>query len=92
MFYRHEFSVESNFVNFFRLFLLVCVLVDSHQVLGNAEEVDHLSYAKERGYDDHATERALKEGSWSLLQQKYSSTSNQIMSNQKLHPINSKIK
>ena len=44
------------------------VFVDAHEVLGDAEVVDHLSYAEERGYDDHTTERALKECSGALLQ------------------------
>ena len=44
------------------------VLIDAHEVLGDAEVVDHLSYAEERGYDDHTTERALKECSGALLQ------------------------
>ena len=43
-------------------------LVDAHEVLGDAEVVDHLSYAEERGYDDHTTERALEECSGALLQ------------------------
>ena len=47
------------------------VFVDAHEVLGDAEVIDHLSYAEERGYDDHTTERALEECSGALLQKMF---------------------
>ena len=56
------------FAKFWVLLLVVRVLIDAHEVLGDAEVVDHLSYAEERGYDNHTTERALKECSGALLQ------------------------
>ena len=47
-------------------------LVDAHEVLGDAEVVDHLRDAEERSNDDHPAEGALQESSWSLLSKKQS--------------------
>jgi len=47
-------------------------LVDAHEVLGDAEVVDHLRDAEQRSDNDHPAKCALKESSWSLLSKKQS--------------------
>ena len=67
------------FFFFVRISLLLLVgvgvagsLVDAHEVLGDADVVDHLRDAEQGRDDDHAAQRALEERSWSLLKTKWS--------------------